>query len=161
MKVGTERHLRKKSKYGKDSGPTRLTRRPSVWRRQKAKLKTWGCTVQGPEQPTRARNQMNFPGELQKQSYSWGGVPGIGTALLKEKMTTTTLGKGCVAETQTDQRLGRQPRTCHLPIARNLNIPYLTSCSTTGRSQNTLSSQSLTKSQQRDLSFTSILSKNL
>lgn len=104
---------------------------------------------------------MNFPGELQKQSYSWGGVPGIGTALLMEKMTTTTLGKGCVAETQTDQRLGRQPRTCHLPIARNLNIPYLTSCSTTGRSQNTLSSQSLTKSQQRDLSFTSILSKNL
>lgn len=37
----------------------------------------------------------------------------------------------------------------------------LTSCSTTGRSQNTLSSQSLTKSQQRDLSFTSIFSKNL
>lgn len=37
----------------------------------------------------------------------------------------------------------------------------LTSCSTTHRSQNTLSSWSLTKSQEQDLSFTSIFSKNL
>ena len=66
---------------------------------------------------------MNFPGELQKQRYSWGGAPGTGAALLKEKATTATLGKGCVTETQTDQRLGRQPRTCHLPTAQNLNTP--------------------------------------
>lgn len=66
---------------------------------------------------------MNFQGELQKQSYSWGGAPGTGTALLKEKATTTTLAKGCVAKTQTDQCPGRQPRTCHLPTARNWNTP--------------------------------------